>query len=476
MIVRKRTKLIPKTSKVLGSFRDPEGHVFVTSERVFRGISNLAAHRVRGLIRSNFYKVRAGVHIVETNEISPQEVVAAGVSAEDVESYEMWIEHQRIPLITYPYEWSFESLKEAACLTLTLLIDGLKNGYMLKDASTFNVQFINCKPIFIDFLSFVEYKENSPFLGYKQFCEQFFAPLCLTAFSGIDFNTWFRGRLDGLNLIDVSAALPSSTYVRPQVLMHIHMHARAMRKVDSASTKQRIKREHTVRREHLIALAENMMRFISRLERKQSSYWQQYSVSNSYSEVSQIDRSTIVSEFVQKHKLAKILDLGCNTGEFSKVATDAGATQVIGIDFDCGAIDIAVKNALGKSLPMQFLYYDVTNPSPNSGWKNEERLTFERRLGQLDGVFCFALIHHVVISKNIPIDEFLDWVCSFARRGLIEFVPKSDPMVSELLLNREDIFPNYNREYFEQILNTYCKHVIVHTMRSTERVVLEFER
>ena len=218
------------------------------------------------------------------------------------------------------------------------------------------------------------------------------------------------------------------------------------------------------------------MRFISRLERKQSSYWQQYSVSNSYSEVSQIDRSTIVSEFVQKHKLAKILDLGCNTGEFSKVATDAGATQVIGIDFDCGAIDIAVKNALGKSLPMQFLYYDVTNPSPNSGWKNEERLTFERRLGHLDGVFCFALIHHVVISKNIPIDEFLDWVCSFARRGLVEFVPKSDPMVSELLLNREDIFPNYNREYIEQILNTYCKHVIVHTMRSTERVVLEFER
>ena len=190
------------------------------------------------------------MHIVETNEISPQEVVAAGVSAEDVESYEMWIEHQRIPLITYPYEWSFESLKEAACLTLTLLIDGLKNGYMLKDASAFNVQFINYKPIFIDFLSFVEYKENSPFLGYKQFCEHFFAPLCLTAFSGIEFNTWFRGRLDGLNLIDVSAALPSSTYVRPQVLMHIHMHGRAMRKVDSASTKQKVKREHTVRREH----------------------------------------------------------------------------------------------------------------------------------------------------------------------------------------------------------------------------------
>ena len=207
----------------------------------------------------------------------------AGVPAADVGAWAMWAEHETLPLVTYPYEWPFERLKQAACLTLELLADALRGGYTLKDASAFNVQFIDSRPIFIDVLSFVEYEEGDPFLGYKQFCEQFFAPLCLTAFAGIEFNQWFRGRLDGLDLIEASRALPLSTRCRPQVLMHIHSQAWAMRKLESASKRAgSVKKPRRIPRRNLIALADSLRRYTGGLGRERRTYWQKYAGDNSY--------------------------------------------------------------------------------------------------------------------------------------------------------------------------------------------------
>ena len=463
-------------NRVGGSYRDPQGHVFIASDRVFRGITRQASLCIRNLLRSDFYNRNAGKLIVETERISSQQVISAGIPPPLVDAYDLWVEHDRIPLITYPYEWSFEHLKKAACLTLDLLVDALNNGYTLKDASAFNVQFINSRPIQIDILSITEYEQDSPFLGYKQFCEQFLAPLCLTSFTSIEFNSWFRGRLEGLDLIEVSEALPSSTYFRPQILMHIHLQARAMRKVTSTSSSNNGKARRSVPRKNLVALAVSLRKFISNLERKKTSYWEAYSDSNSYDEGAKSDKANIVYEFVNRNKIQKILDLGCNTGSFSKMAVSAGAQQVVGTDVDCGAINFAVKNAMRDSAPIQFLHFDIVNPSPNLGWMNRERSPLEHRLGQFDGLICLALIHHIVIGKNIPIQEFVDWVLKFAQRGLIEFIPKTDPMIAQLLANREDIFPDYSRENFEQIMNNCCTRIIAHSMNSTDRVIYEFQQ
>lgn len=462
-------------NRVGGSFRDPQGHVFIASDRVFRGITRQASQSVQKLLRSDFYKKHVVSLIVETEQISSQQVISAGIPP-PVDAYDMWVEHNRIPLITYPYEWPFEYLKKAACLTLDLLIDSLNNDYTLKDASAFNVQFTRHQPILIDILSLTEYEQGSPFLGYKQFCEQFLAPLCLTSFTSIEFNSWFRGRLEGLDLIEVSEALPFSTYFCPQILMHIHWQARAMRKVTSTSSSNNGKARRSIPRKNLIALAVSLRKFISTLERKKTSYWEAYSDCNCYDEDAMSDKANIVYEFVNKNNLEKILDLGCNTGSFSKIAVSAGAKQVFGTDVDCGVINFAVKSAMRDSAPIQFLHFDIVNPSPNLGWMNEERLLLEQRLGQLDGLICLALIHHIVIGKNIPIQEFVRWVLKFAQRGLIEFIPKTDPMVSQLLANREDVFPDYDRENFEQIMDNYCTRIIAHSMNSTDRVIYEFQQ
>ena len=363
-------------SRDYGSFRDPDGHVFFTSDRIFRGISSDAASRVRRFIHSDFYKNRAGSQIVETIEISSQEAASAGISIDDVNSFEMWVEHSRIPLISYPYEWSFESLKEAGRLTLSLLIDGLNCGYTLKDASAFNVQFINTRPIFIDVLSFTEYKEGEPFIGYKQFCEHFLAPLCLSAYAGIDFNTWFRGRLEGLDLVEVSSAS------RRYSFSNAGTDASSLAGMGHAESRHPLSNASAIGFTAEPDFCDSLKRFITKLQRKRQSYWQQYSSCNSYSDSSQADKTRIAREFIMENNIREVLDLGCNTGKYSRVAVDAGAQRVIGTDVDCGAIDIAFKDARKNSLPIQILYFDITNPSPDMGWMHKERLTLEQRLGQ----------------------------------------------------------------------------------------------
>ena len=459
-----------------GSFRDPAGHVFSTSERIFRGISKDTADWFRVFLRSSYFKERAGTLIVNTREVSPEEVIMAGIPADDVKAYGMWVEHEMLPFISYPYEWSFDALKEAACLNLKLLADALDNGYTLKDASAYNVQFIHSRPIFMDVLSFCEYREGDPYLGYKQFCEHFLAPLCLAAYSGIDFNQWFRGRLDGLDLSDVSAALPLSSCFRPQVLSHIHVQAWAMRKLDVTSDGVDRIKIRKIPRKNLVALANSLREFISGMRRKRTSYWQKYSEFNAYDDASETDKIRIAKDFVKNNKLFKLLDLGCNTGQYCKSALSVGAEQVIGVDFDCGAIDIAAIEARRNAWPAQFLYFDIANPSSDMGWGHSERITLEKRLISLDGIFCFALIHHLVIGRNIPVSEFIGWVCGLAPRGLIEFVPKTDPMVQELLRHREDIFHDYYRENFERILRKACTQVLTHEIQLTDRIMYEYAR
>ena len=463
-----------RMSRVAGSFRDPSGHVFTHSGRVFRGISEVATEHFRHFIESSFFKERAGTLIVNTKEISHEEVISAGISEQDVKEYAMWVEHEPIPFISYPYEWSFDALKSAARLTLELLISGLKNGYTLKDGSAFNIQFMNSKPIFMDVLSFRNYRNDEPFFGYKQFCEHFLAPLCLAAFSGIDFNRWFRGSLDGLDLVEVSSALPLSSYFRLNVLLHIHLQGWAIKKLESGIEKKQSNRP--IPKKNLIALASGLQRFVEKLQRRKTSYWQKYAEENSYRDISRVDKINIAKEFIHKHKLRNILDLGCNAGEYSRAAYDAGAGQVIGIDFDCGAVDCATRAARQNNWPAQFLHYDISNPSPDMGWMRKERLALEQRLGKLDGVFCFALIHHITIAKNIPIEEFINWVCSLSPRGLIEFVPKSDPMVQGLLRHREDVFYHYTEKRFVQTLKNLCSHVVLHKLAATERKIYEFEK
>ncbi len=460
-----------------GSFRDPEGHVYCAANRIFRGIARTAEDRIRSFLRSDFFLQRAGKQIVNCREIDADEVIDAGIAPSEARSWRLWVEHDRVPLVTYPYEWPFDSLRCAASFTLSVLRDALDAGYMLKDASAFNVQFIDGRPIFIDLLSFVEYENDSPFIGYKQFCEHFFAPLCLTAFLGIPHNHWFKGRLDGLDLVEVSRGLPLSTRLRPQVLMHIHAQAWALRRLDSGcAEKQSVRLGRRIPKRNLMALCGSLHGFISRMriKGKFGTYWQNYAGKGMLETAYGRHKLDVAQEFIQRTSTQSLLDLGCNTGEFSKAALDAGCRLVVGVDSDAGALNLAAERARNQGWPAYFLYFDLANPSPDTGWLHQERVRLEQRIGRIDAVFCFALIHHLAIGRNLPVAECIGWLCSLAPRGLIEFIPKSDPMVQGLLKEREDVFDQYGEASFVRSLELHAAIVRSTKLASSERTVYEY--
>ena len=451
------------------SFRDPSGSIFEIDDRVFRGIKNSKSEMVKEFLDSNFYKTNAGSRIVKTTIVDNFQLNKLGLSNEIISNFSLWVEHEKIDFITYPYEWSFNFLKTAAIFHLSLQIDAIKSGYQLKDFSSFNVQFIGCEPIFIDLLSFEPYVEGNPWVGYKQFCEHFLSPILLNSYLGVEHQQWLRGSVDGIDLVSVSKLLPFSSYLNPLILGHVHLQARMMKKIDSSTNKKNKHKNQFLKKNNLIALLESLERGIKKFSSKQKTYWKTYENKNSYVIHANTEKEKFVNNFVSSFNLKTVLDVGCNTGHFSEIAFNAGAKRVIGLDSDGNAIDEA---STREKLVNRFftpLQYDFINPSPSLGWNLEERKSLKDRLPSIDGVICLALIHHLVIGKNIPLKEFINWLLEFGQYTLVEFVPKKDPMVQGLLKYREDVFEDYNEENFINIVSSKATIISTNSISESSR-------
>lgn len=465
------------TGRVRGSFRDPSATVFEANGRIFRGVTIGSAAPVRALLRSAFYQRHARAGLVESVEVSASEVLESGLAPEDVARYPLWLEHECIDVVSYPYEWSFAQLKEAALLHLALHIDALEHGFDLKDASAYNVQFIDGQPVFIDTLSFIPYREGAHWTGYKQFCEQFLNPLVLRAVGGVDFNAWYRGALEGIETTALARVLPWHARLRPALLVNIHLHARAIARANArAGHVTARQRTRPLPRKNYLAHLRSLQRCVEGLHNPGETYWQDYAGHTSYSAAGSGDKDERVAAFVRERRVQVLLDIGCNAGHFSEVALRAGARKVVGIDVDPGAIDLAARRAVSQGLSFMPLLIDVTNPSPAMGWESAERLPFEARMIDADASLCLALIHHVVIGRNVPLDQFVQWLVGRAPMGLVEFVPKDDPMVVGLLAHREDVFHDYSEAAFMQSLQRHARILNVQGLQDSKRKLFTFVR
>lgn len=466
-----------KPGRVRGSFRDPSATVFEAQGRIFRGVTGGSVAAVRDLLSSEFHRRHARAGLVESVEVDAGTVLAAGLAPEDVERFPLWLEHECVDLVSYPYEWSFDQLKRAALLHLALHIDALENGFDLKDASAYNVQFIDSQPVFIDALSFIRYREGAYWSGYKQFCEQFLNPLVLRAVGGVEFNAWYRGAMEGIEMTAMARVLPWHSRLRPALLVNIHLHARAIARADATTGQPAVRKlGRPLPRKNYIAHLRSLQRCIEGLQPKGGSYWQDYAKHTSYSAAGTGDKDECVAAFVREHQVRVLLDIGCNAGHYSEVALHAGARKVVGIDVDAGALDLAARRAAALGLPFTPLLVDVTNPSPAMGWGAAERVPFEDRMIDADASLCLALIHHVVIGRNVPLDQFVQWLVARAPLGLVEFVPKDDPMVVGLLAHREDVFPDYHEEAFVQALRQQARIIDVHALQDSKRKLFTFAR
>ena len=458
---------IPEQSsgQLSASFRDPSGFLFFRDDILYRQVNRKYEQEYARLLESGLYDklVKAGLLVphVEVDQFPAQAELAHKV-----------IQPERVPFISYPYEWSFGQLKDAALATLSIQRRALKVGMSLKDASAYNIQFVRGKATLIDTLSFEIYKAGQPWVAYRQFCQHFLAPLALMAFRDVRLNQLLRVYIDGVPLDLASGLLPSKTRFHFGLLTHIHLHASAQKRYSGAEVKARAA---SMSKQAMTGLIDSLHSTVRKLEWKPGgTEWGNYYDITNYSDAAFEHKKELVREWTARLKPFLVWDLGANNGVFSRLAGESGA-YVISSDIDPTAVEQNYRQAKSeKTENLLPLLIDLTNPSPSIGWANEERDSFSGR-GPANMALALALIHHLAISNNVPLLQVADFFARISKWLVIEFVPKSDSQVQKLLVSREDIFPNYTRTGFEAAFEQRFRIVEAVNVRESERVLYLLE-
>jgi ribosomal protein L11 methylase PrmA len=365
------------------------------------------------------------------------------------------LRHERIPVVTYPYEWSFAMLRDAARLQLDLVSAALAVDLVTKDASAYNVQFVGSRPTFIDVGSFERLRDGEPWYGYRQFHMHFLLPLMLQAYRGIPFQPLLRADVEGVDAAAARRMMSLANIWSPRrkgTLIHVAAQARADRASSERDVKSELKRAG-MKKELLVAQIRNLTKLVDRLRLKETgTEWSGYSDRSHYSDADLTAKEAFVSSVAAAERPGLAWDLGANDGHFSRLVAEQGA-YVVAADGDPEAIDHLYRALRTdddtRILPMVL---DLADPSPDRGWRGKERLAFTRR-SRPDLVLALALIHHLVISRNVPMQEFVDFLRDTGGQLVVELPTPDDPMVQGLLRNkREGIHADYTVERFEAAL------------------------
>lgn len=460
-------KIKQNCPSVPASFRDPSGFIFKSEGELYRQVNLSYRDHYQTLMDSGLYAalVKQGM-LVSHEEVD-------GPIADEGNAWKI-LKPEQITLISYPYEWCFSQLKDAALLTLDIQRIALEHGMCLKDASAYNIQFQCGRPIFIDTLSFEPYVEGKPWVAYRQFCQHFLAPLAIMAKSDVRLMQLKRSQIDGIPLDLASILLPRRTWFNFGLLMHLHLHAKTQSAFSAShnAPSDTIQRLSKVSKVGLVGLLEGLRKTIAKLDWKPGgTEWGDYYNDTNYSDSSFETKRRYISAFLDDADPAEVWDLGANIGLFSRISSDRGLSTVA-FDIDPSAVEINYRQVRKQNetslLP---LLLDLTNPSPGLGWNCTERDALIDR-GPVDCIMALALIHHLSISNNVPFGRVASFFADLCKHNLIiEFVPKSDSQVQRLLRSREDIFIEYDIEHFEQAFSEYFTIEKAEVIEGSERTL-----
>ncbi|MDI9408890.1 MAG: hypothetical protein QM523_06570 [Candidatus Pacebacteria bacterium] len=479
-----------------GSFRDSSAYLFRFGNRIIRGLSARALDNYLGALKSGLIEraVEQGLLIASTqlNEDQllniveqsssdhPQPSVGrTGMIGARGENFAAFLEHPLVPMITYPYEWCFEQLKDAALQHLKLQLLALEFDYELSDATAYNMQFNGnmALPLHIDPPSLRPYRPGRPWEAYNQFCRQFLYPLLLENRKSVPFQRYYRGSLNGIDVNDMAQFLsPWQKWSSLTMLIHVQLQASAIKRSTSndigennAAANNRLKIPVISKSKYQTILT-NLQDVIQGLKSQRSkTYWADYAQINSYSDQQKQAKRKFIKEKIEIWGCNTIADIGGNTGEYSEAALKGGAKIALCLDSDIDAVSVAYAKHRSSDHGLLPLVMDWSDPSPSQGWGGYERKSLRDRM-KVDAVLALAIIHHIVIGGNVPMMEFIKEIFSYSNRAIIEFVPKSDPMVMGLLRHREDIFSDYNEENFVDLLKQIARIEGVYRFSDTKNI------
>jgi len=423
--------------KEASSFRDPSGFVYYKNSKIYRQINWCYKHNydyfLNTGLKDELINKNLIIRFTETTD------------AENNNNYYKIIEAEKLSHITYPYEWCFSQLKDAALTTLNIQRKALDYNMVLKDASAYNIQFWQGIPILIDILSFEKYEEGSPWRAYKQFCEHFLCPLLLIKYKSADLNHLSKIFIDGIPLKLTSELLPLKTHFNFNILSHIHSHALYQKKYEKKHTKRK---NLFISKNKQIILIDNLIHFVESINIKQkNTEWADYYSNNNYTYNALNHKKELILLLTEQLNIKSVIDFGANDGTFSSIFSQQHI-ETLTIDSDPMAVELNYKKA--KAAHDVFLtpfIADISNPSPAIGWENNERKSMLSRLN-CDLALSLALIHHLVITHNLSFKQiaaFFSQLCSYL---IIEFIPFDDSQIQKMTMHRNDDYNFYTEDNF----------------------------
>lgn len=452
-----------------GSFRDPTSQVFHDGEHVLRAVRGVGSAGWRALVESGLLTALtdAGL-LVRTSEVPLPPALAE-------EGWEALLEHERVPFVSYPYEWPFAMLKDAALLQLDVLLAALEKGITLKDATPYNVQWIGTKPTFIDVGSFSPLEEGEPWIGYRQFCRQFLFPLLLRSYRNLPFQPWLRGSLDGIAASELRPMLRLRHVLRRSVLLHVVLQARAEAREGGATASAREELQRAgFRRELIQANVSGLRRLVGRLRwEPEHSAWFAYAEDYEHVSRDREAKSRFVERAIAGRRRQLVWDLGANDGHFSRIAAE-NAETVVAMDADEATLSRLYQALRGEDQPRILpLLVDLADPSPNLGWAGNERRDLPSR-GKPDFLLALAVLHHLVITRSVPPDRFVEWIAGLGTELVLEFAEIEDPMVKRLMRNkrRDEVHDSYDLGHVRKLLSDHFEVLREERLPSGHRVLL----
>lgn len=376
----------------------------------------------------------------------------------------------QIPFLNYPWEWSFDQLKDAALIMLDICKRSLQKNMILKDATHLNIQFINGKPRLIDHLSFDLYTEGTPWIAYRQFCECFLNPLLLASYKNLELQQLFAAWPEGIPASVTANLLPLKCRFKPSLALHVYLMSRI-----SGKTTVHKKQEQQISKKSLEHILDSLYSVIRSLTHKPvKQVWDNYYKETILSQEYLAEKKQAVEKLLQQISYETVLDLGANEGEFSLLCREH--SFIVAVDSDSTCVNEFYKKIkAGNRKNILPLVANLTQPTPATGWMNKEQPAFLKR-AKADLVLALALIHHICIGKNIPIEQLALLLSQIGQQLIIEFVPKYDPKVIEMLANRSDIFYDYNESTFEIEFEKYFTIVQKKQLEITGRILYQMYR
>lgn len=442
------------------SFRDPSGFVYHNEGVLYRFVSRSIEQEWKHFLSCGLYEKLVSKKILlpfsELNE-----------NHWNAPDWLITLEPQPVSFLNYAWEWSFSQLKDAALTTLEICQTALQHQMILKDATHLNIQFVDGKPQWIDSLSFDFYKEGEPWVAYQQFCECFLNPLLIAAYQPMETHRLLLSYPSGIPACVTAPLLPWTTKLHTGILLHVHLQAKVSKQKKQVSTPK----THSLSKKGLQHILQSLESVIRKLYPRNTpssnwnSYYEEGILSNEYLNA----KKQLVTKWLNEISYSNIIDFGTNNGEFALACNQT--KKVIAIDMDSACIDhlyqTAKSNGITNVLP---LVIDLSAPSPATGWFNREQPSFLNR-SSFDAGIALALIHHLVIGKNIPLEQTAALFAGHCRHLLIEWVPKDDPKVNEMLQNRKDIFENYHMASFEESFSSIFSIVKKEKIGNTQRTL-----